>query len=225
MSAAHRAVLAEIHEATATLVESGLADDQNAAYESRTGQQTFVVRYSNMLPFAPLLKNVPYVDLYCEQRDNRSFNVLMLDGAVIQMVYEFSADQLTRHRLAFLPSPNLLDYQNFPELYEEEVLYADVVDKRAVTVPLRFDYDARAGVAVELRHPVSHLTLGQYSGCRVPVTAGVTPHAFIDFVLRSFYSTAYAHSVAAFPAPRHRFADCITDRERSVIHVGLPSRL
>lgn len=224
MSVVHRAILTEIHEATSSLVESGLADDQNAAYESKVGATTFVVRYSNMLPFAPVLKNVLYQDTYREQRANRSYNLLMLDGAIIQMVYEFTANRLTRHRLAFLPSPDLLDYQNSPELYEEEVLYADVVDKRAVTVPLRFDYDARPGVAVDLEHPVSHLTLGQYSGCRVPVTAGVTPHAFIEFILKSFYSTAYGAYGAGFPKPRHRFNRCITDRERAVVHVAVPGR-
>lgn len=221
----HRVILAEIWQATSSLVESGFADDQNSAYESRVGEDTFVVRYSNMLPFAPLLKSVPYVDAYREQRENRSFNLLMLDGAMIQMVYEFTSDRLMRHRLAFLPAPDLLEYQNYPELYEEEMLYADVVDRRAVTVPLRFDYDARGGVAVDLEHPTSHLTLGQYSGCRVPVTAGLTPHAFVEFILRSFYSSAYAQSGVAWPAPRHRFDNCITDRERTVVHVGVPSQL
>jgi len=143
----------------------------------------------------------------------------MLDGAMLQMVYEFAGRELVRHRLAFLPSPNLLDFQNDPELYVEELMYADVVENGVVTVPLRFDYDGRDGVAIELDHPLSHLTLGQYSGCRIPVTAGVTPHAFIDFVLRGFYKTA----ASSIGAPVVRFPECISAGERQVVHVGTPT--
>lgn len=207
------------------LVESGLADHQNSAYISQTGSATYVIRYSNLAPFGAMMKQRHYRDVYREQRRNRSYNFLMLDGALIQMVYEFAADKLLRHRLAFLPSPDLLEYQNHPDLYSEEVLYADVVEKAVVTVPLRFDYDVRDRVAVALDHPRSHLTLGQYSGCRIPVSAGVTPNAFIEFVLRSFYRRALGSVGIALPAPVLRFDACLADSERRVVHVGIPTYL
>lgn len=219
----HREVVREINAAIATLVEAGLADDQNNAYESKTGPDTFIVRYSNVATFGKALRDRPYEEMYWEFRQARSFNLLMLDGAMLQMVYEFVGGELVRHRLAFLPSPSLLDFQNDPDLYLEELMYADVVEKGVVTVPLRFDYDGRDGVAIELDHPLSHLTLGQYSGCRIPVTAGVTPHAFVDFVLRGFYKSAASSIGAELAAPVLRFPECIGAGERRVVHVGIPT--
>ena len=221
----HKDVLREINGAMIVLVESGLADHQNTAYISRTGRTTYIVRYSNLVPFSSMMKHRRYEDVYWEQRESRSYNFLMLDGALVQMVYEFTAGQLIRHRLAFLPSPNLLEYQNHPELYSEEVVYADVVNKGVVTVPFRFDFDARDGVPVALEHPMSHLTLGQYSGCRIPVSAGVTPHAFIKFVLHSFYHNALISVGIDLPPPVLRFDKCLEDPERRVVHIGIPTYL
>ena len=153
----------EVNGAIEVLVGHGLADDQNPAYVDRVGKNHYLVRYSNEPAFTAALRNRPYAEAYRELRLARSYNILMLDGAMLQMVYEFEDGDLKRHRLAFLPSPDLLEYQNNPELYEEELLYADVVDKGVVAVPLRFDFDCRPEVAVPLEHPISHLTLGQSS--------------------------------------------------------------
>ena len=223
MMAAHRRVVDEINGATAALVESGLADDQNPAYESQVGSGKYVVRYSRHATIGSALWNTPYDEAYRELREARSFNILMLDGAMLQMEYEFRNRRLVRHRLAFLPSPNLLEYQNDPEIYMQERMYADIVEKGAVTVPCRFDYDNREGVPVDLAHPVSHLTLGQYTACRIPVTAGVTPHAFVEFVLRSFYNTASSVVDLHLPKPLLRFDVCIASAERRTIHIGVPS--
>ena len=144
---------------------------------------------------------------------------------MVQMQYEFFRNQLVRHRLAFLPSPDLLEFQNNPGLYLREALYADVVDERVVTVPLRFDYDVREDVARELEHPKSHLTLGEYKLCRIPVMAAVTPNAFMAFILRSFYNAAAASVGAELPPPTLRFEECIADAERRVVHIGIPTYL
>ena len=223
MVTAHRKVVQEINSATAALVESGLADDQNPPYESQVGAGDYLVRYAPHSTVQSAFQNTPYDEAYQALRRARSFNVLMLDGALLQMEYEFRGRRLIRHRLAFLPSPDLLEYQNDPEIYIQERVYADVVEKGVVTIPCRFDYDSRAGIAVELAHPVSHLTLGQYTGCRIPVSAGVTPHAFVDFVLRSFYNTASSIVDVRLPKPLLRFEVCITRVERRTIHVGVPT--
>ncbi len=223
MVTAHRKVLQEINGATAALVESGLADDQNPAYESQAGTGDYLVRYSPHGGLGSAPRNTPYIDTYRELRRARSFNVLMLDGAMLQMEYEFRERRLVRHRLAFLPSPDLLEYQNNPEIYIQERMYADVVEKGVVTVPCRFDYDSRDGIAVEMDHPASHLTLGQYTACRIPVSAGVTPHTFVDFVLRSFYNTASSVVEVRLPKPLLRFEVCITPAERRTVHIGIPT--
>ncbi len=218
----HTAVAREINGAIEVLVGQGLADDQNTAYVDQIGVDHYLVRYSKEASFAAVLRNQTYVDAYRELRLARSFNILMLDGAMLQMNYEFVSGELLRHRLAFLPSPDLLEYQNNPELYEEELLYADVVDKGVVTVPLRFDFDGRPDVAIPVEHPRSHLTIGQYRDCRIPVSAGVTPRSFVDFVLASFYRSASRNLQVTLPQPVLRFAGCIDQAERELVHVNVP---
>ena len=219
----HRTVLREIESMTIYLVSAGLVDDQNSAYEKQIDSSTYRVQYVNTTPFSAGLAKVNYGEMYRDLRASRAFNFLMLDGALIQMFYEFGGDVLLRHRLAFLPAPDLLDFQNHPEIYARDVLFADVIDKRVVTVPFRFDYDRSEDVAKEIEHPKSHMTLGQYARCRVPVTAGVTPHAFMDFVLRSFYNSALSTLSEGLPAPALRFDQCIAESERRVVHIAIPT--
>jgi hypothetical protein len=57
----------------------------------------------------------------------------------------------------------LEEFQNNPDVYLEDELYADVIAKCNV--------------------PFSYLTLGHYENCRIPVTAPLTPHWSIDFIL------------------------------------------
>ena len=221
----HRSILRELEGTTSYLISEGLADDYVSAFERQTGAGCYSIRFSNSSASFSVLSSVRYAELYSDQRRARQYNFRMLDGALIQMSYEFDTVGLLRHRLAFLPAPDLLEFQNHSELYSEELLYADVVDMRIVTVPLRFDFDRREKIAADLVHPVSHLTLGNYNRCRVPVSAGVTPHAFVGFILRSFYGLASDSLVGSLPAPIVRFDGCIADAERRVIHIGVPTYL
>lgn len=100
-----------------------------------------------------------------------SYNMRMLDGALIHMMYRFRNNQLEAHRLAFFPSPFLGEFQNNPEIYLEDEIYAEVIMRNIVPFPLRFDFDCREEVVVEMYHPKSHLTLGQYQNCRIPVSS------------------------------------------------------
>ena len=221
----HRKVKDEINGAISALVNSGLADDYNFAYEANIGTNRHLILYSNEASFQSSTRNRSYVENYRTFRIERSFNVLMLDGAMLQMTYEFGDRRLVRHRLAFLPSPHLSQYQNDPETYLQEFMYADVVQKDVAAVPIRFDYDSREGITVELQHPISHLTLGQYTECRIPVSAGVTPHAFVDFVLRSFYDATSFGTIADLPRPKLRFDVSIAPAERRTIHVNVPTHI
>src|SRR5260370_37605465 len=137
-------VVNEITRLTRFLVEEGFADDQN--YPIRRGNhESATISFPNA-QLSLMLRNVPYDDIYESQRGARSYNILMLDGALIQINYEFKESSLIRCRLAFLPSPNLTAFQNDPELYEGDLMYAEVVSRQVVTVPIRFDFDDRAGV-------------------------------------------------------------------------------
>lgn len=223
LTALGRVLVDEITETTNSLVELGFADDQNYPYEVEQDRTT-LVRYPSTVAFATYLKDVPYEDVYSTQLQARAFNVRMIDGALLQMLYEVDkgAAALVRSRLAFLPAPNLLSFQDNADLYEDEALYADVLDRRIVTVPLRFDFDARPGVTKPIEHPMAHLTLGQYGGCRIPASSPPTPYLFVRFILQSFYNSALGAVAASLPPQSHRFDECIHISERQLIHIGVP---
>src|SRR3954453_22662167 len=101
-------------------------------------------------------------------------------------------------------------------------MYAEVVDQRIVSVPIRFDFDDRPGTAADVAHPRAHLTLGQYKNCRIATTAPLTPGAFVSFLLSSFYNTAMTAIAEGSPVAEHRFATTITDRERTLLHITAP---
>lgn len=219
MAAPHRQVMREINDAISDLIKSGLADDQNFPHERRVAKDIFRIQYSDSLSIQSSLRNQPYGDTYDGFRRRRAYNVLMLDGAMLQLFYEFRGPTLMHHRLAFFPSPDLLEFQNNPELYLEDQMYADVVHRGAVTVPIRFDYDNSVGVPSPIQHPTSHLTLGQYLNCRIPVSSGVTPHAFFGFIIRSFYNSASSLVELKMENAGLNFEQSIFDEERNLIHI------
>ena len=88
---------------------------------------------------------------------------------------------------------------------------------------MRFDYDARDDQYRELAHPKSHLTLGQYRNCRIPVTAPLTPFRFIDFILRNLYDNESDRYAENLPRPRGGvFAESIAPAEQGVVYVVVP---
>ena len=121
-----------------------------------------------------------------------------------------------------MPAPHLYDFQSSPEVYLEDELHGDVVAKSVVPFPLRYDYDKGNGCHRDVTHPKSHLTLGEYEHCRIPVSAPVTPHWFIDFVLRNFYDTPSRRYADELPPAGGSFDESITSNERRVVHVVVP---
>ena len=205
------------------LVETGLADDQNSAFQ-RSGRGNLVqVAFDTAEHVSVALKDRSYNEIYQYLVRERAYHAKMLDGALIQMMYLFDGVTLQRHRLAFFSAPHLEDFQNSPDIYLDDEIYADVVARNIVPFPVRFDYDARDGHHRELVHPKSHLSLGQYDNCRIPVTAPMTPFWFIDFILRNFYHTASDRHADRLPAQDGSFAESILPAERGIVHIVVPA--
>lgn len=214
----------EIEQATWFLVGRGLVDDQNVP-SRRTGSGGIIQLQAGYWDSAPRMQEkIPYTDLYERLIETRAYDLRFLDGALVQLQYEFEgSDLLLRSVLRFLPSPDLTSYQEDPDLYLRDELYGHVIDRRVVSVPFRFDFDGRAGVARDCLHPVSHLTLGQYPHCRVAAASAVSPYYFIEFVLRSFYRSQYELGTAELPGPFAAFPRTVTRAEESTIHLELPT--
>ena len=206
------------------LVEIGLAGDQNFAFRRDVTGGCIEITFPKAEHVSIALKDRAYNEIYAHLSQERAYNARMPDGALVQMMYVFSNGKLERHRLAFFPAPYLEEFQNNPDVYLEDEIYADVIARNIVPFPLRFDFDARDGFHRELSHPKSHLTLGQYENCRIPVTAPLTPLWFVDFVLRNFYHSAFDKYADGLPRRSDFFDDSILPAERGVIHVTVPAR-
>ena len=211
----------EIYDLTGAMIEVGLSVDQNfpseKVFPGENGPLT-ELSISGSDEISVALKHRPYPETYTALKESRAYNIRMIDGALLQMRYRFEEQRLVKHILAFYPSPDLLEYQNDPELYELEVLYADVIRKDVVTTPIRFDFDE--GAFKELIHPKSHFTIGQYKNCRIPVLTAMTPFRFINFVLRAFYNSPFQEYCSEWKSSAPDFPASATELERAQLHLA-----
>jgi len=136
------------------------------------------------------LKNIAYTSVYKDLSENNQYHLKLPDGGFMVFQYQFNTENLLKkHRLAFFPSPILPTVEEAPELYNHDQLYGDIILDRIVRFPIRFDYDPEN---YEQRyHAHSHLTLGQFDNCRIPVSSAVEPNIFFLFILRNFYFQLY----------------------------------
>jgi hypothetical protein len=214
----------EIDSLVGYLVEKGLSIDQNFALRRDLGGFRVEITFAQATHVSAALGDLSYPEIYDHLAQERAYNVRLPDGALLQLMYTFTNKTLERHRLAFFPSPHLVEFQSNSEIYINEHPYVDIVAKNIVVFPLRFDYDCREGVPRVVEHPKAHLTLGQYRNCRIPVTAPLAPGMFVDFVLRHFYHTAHRRYANDLPAGTTIFKNTIIAAEERLIHVRLPGR-
>lgn len=209
----------QINEIISILVTEGLADHQRFPAVRSVGSQTQIT-----IPDAPnlsaSLKNKPYTEIYEELRKSEAYHIRMLDGALIQFLFTFDNNVITSHRLAFFPSPMLEMYDSAPDHYDLDELFADIVGEYSVKFPVRFDYSSSDEEHRDVDHPKSHLTLGQYKGCRIPVNSPLTPFRFMRFTLRNFYNPAYFAVDLDAKARLSGFADSITAAEQGILFVA-----
>ena len=210
----------QVESLTARWIELGFCDQQNPPVLRALGHENEEISIASQGRMAMALKNVEYKQIYDELVRSRMYNMKMLDGALVQLLYRFHRRRIVKHCLAFYPSLYLDEFQNRPDIYKEDVIYAEVVKRSIVPFPLRFDFDEEA--AVNLMYPRSHLPLGQYRNCRIPVSAPLTPSLFLDFILRNFYYAAHSQEGQSRAVATDRFQETITGQERTVLHMQTP---
>ena len=218
-------VFTQIQKLTSKLIELGLVIDQCfPSIKELDNSQKLEVNISGIKSDSTsiFLKKIPYRTMYHKLVESRFYNIKMIDGALIQMQYIFSNDSIERHRLSFFPNPDVYLFQNYPELYLENEL-----DIRFVCVPLRFDFDNSinnngVSVAQPIIHPVSHLTIGQYTNCRIPVSSALTPYQFIEFIIRNFYNTNNDSFTDYLDKWDKCFEACIFEEEKTLINISIP---
>lgn len=212
-----RDIYNQITSLTSALIESGLCVEENFPSMIDYPYCRKEISISNK-DHSIFFKGITYAEMYYAALKKRLYNIRMIDGALLSLSYTFNNDKLISHRLSYFPSPNLVAFQNEPKLYENDELYADILNRQIVAVPIRFDYDIEAGCP--LSHPISHLTLGQYKNCRIPVSSALTPYQFISFVVLNFYH--FSNLQLSFSKFKLSFADTILPEEREYIHICTP---
>lgn len=148
-----------------------------------------------------------------------SYSMVLFDGAVIQMTYDFDGNDLVGHRLVYFPCPFEIDEALLDELPLLDVieLYAESRQTtcRLVT-PMRFDFDPRSA---HTGHPASHLSLNGLD-CRWPVTAPLSPGHFVRFVFSQFYPHLFVALSFVREWPVSHRNRTITDHDESGLHVS-----
>jgi hypothetical protein len=166
------------------------------------------------------MKDVSYDDVYNELDRNQDYHIKLVDGGLLTFQYSFDPeDNLSEHRLTYFPCPTLPSIDDAPALYHEDEPYGDITAKRIVRFPVRFDYTPVAHRDVV--HPASHLTLGQYANCRIPVAGPLGPVSFGMFVLRNFYNQAYTRHKNLFDKKPQNLlrVESISGAERRITHI------
>jgi hypothetical protein len=213
--------LKQLGQLTTAMVGLSLSNDQNFASTHGDVDGDFEITVNNATSMSVALKNIAYRDIYCELEKARCFNFKMLDGALVTLRYRFRAGAVCEHVLCYFPSPDLENFQNDPEVYLLDEIYADVIERNIVPFPVRFDFSNDAAKFVDVHHPYSHLTLGQYQNCRIPVCSPLSPFTFGSFILRNFYNTAFRRYSEELPTAELLFPNTITANERKIPHVVL----
>ena len=176
-------VFRELKKITQELIRCGLAEE----YNFPVVRQTDIV-WEKYQDISRYLKNMEYAAIYNEIERNHNYNIKLPDGGIMQLMYRFNGKgtELSAHRLGYYPSPSYEIYQNDAELYDADYIYGDILNKDVLPVVIRADY-SRAPEESEVHHPYSHITLGGYKNCRIPVDRPISPMKFVRFIMEHFY--------------------------------------
>lgn len=213
--------MGQINRIIGELVQAGLIDDQNFA-TSRLSNGLREVRFDGAEEITIALKDLPYSDVYRSFIKNRTYNVLMFDGGMMQIMYTFRRSTLLRHRLAYFPKPGVEEQYVPSDTDVRDAIYEEFIEENTLPCAFRFDYDADTDRHKLVNHPKGHLSIGQFDDCRIPTTGPLTPGQFFDFILRNFYHRAFQRYRPSVPGGSRAFPEDIHAEERRIVHISLP---
>lgn len=211
----------QINTIMSELIGNSLINEYNSCkYDNTTKELSWSSKEA--LNISYVLKNEDYRFIYKTCINKGAYNFIFIDGSLIQMMYRLDrrSKKIIAHRLAYLPNPNVEIYsnnENFDEEYYDSLdMFSEFIDKNSLPVPIRFDYDDNEDYYVECTHTYSHLTLGNYQNCRIPVTTPITPYKFIDFILKNFYHDKY---INFHDKCDNKFENLLSDKEKEIIYL------
>lgn len=203
------------------LVEHGAADRFTMPSVSSSNKFTGDIGFHDEIDISSVLRGQPYSQLYSAMVQREMFHVLLPDGGLLQFMYKVRLGKVAKHRLAFYPAPDLRPFDSDVLSYLQDSIWGHVVSEFHMPVVLRFDYDASEAAFVPFVHSFSHLTLGQYPRCRIPVSGPMTPWAFARLILRNFYGRCFDSLRSDRVFDNVRFERSLIPSEEQATHLAL----
>lgn len=210
----------ELNDITKHLISKGIVDDQNFPSMRKDVSGNDVISVSATNGFSFMCKE-DYIKTYERLSDDRVYNVRFVDGGLALLMYTVKNNNIIKHRLTYYPSPLLDNYASQPEAYMMDQLYLDIISRKIIPFPIRFDFDPDNHIDME--HPVSHLTLGDVDVCRIPITSAITPIWFFKFLLSNFYRTKGTDCLSDIPKHKCFENRTLTASEAKMVHMTIPS--
>jgi hypothetical protein len=184
-----REIQIEMQEVMDLFGELGIAIDANNVVLNEYTRDCFRVSWTGVPHLAYLFSETASIADYELILRRRDLNVLLADGAILQMCYDVEFDEIARHRLCYFPCPIKFDDEDLLAIGGVvdllNVLSAEeLLSRTRMLAPIRFDFDREEA---RTDHPHSHLTIGKVS-CRVPVFGPLSVAHFIKFVMANYHS-------------------------------------
>jgi hypothetical protein len=190
-------IKSEIEIITAVLAKAGLLRDSNSPVIKASYISTSVSWQSNP-HLSYCFGSYGRIAHYCELLNKRDYNLLFVDGSIVQFFYYLEKDRVTKHMLCYYPCP----YDFSPEEIEElgisdlpDIIGGDELLGRIKLVsPIRFDFDLKPRPK---DHPFSHLSAIKDT-CRIPAFGPISVGHFVRFVIRYFYAERFQEIVSRY---------------------------
>lgn len=178
----------DINEMISALIRCALVNAQHYPIIKGEARHCCTVGFENDDKISIALGDGTYLDVYDSLLRNNVYSMRLLDGGLIQLSYSFADAKIIRHRLAFFPNPHVERInESCCDDEESEGMALMFLRRCVVPFPIRFDFNIDDATFLPVEHPRSHLTLGGFECCRIPVSSPIPPITFMRFILRNFY--------------------------------------
>jgi hypothetical protein len=116
------------------MIKSGISQIYNESIFFK-GKNTISVIIK--CPIPNMTKIINIIDRYKKFIENRFYNFILFDGALIQIFYRFEMDKIVEHRLAYVPCPITLTCK---EIYDDSIIeMIDIIKENNVELNKRLN--------------------------------------------------------------------------------------
>jgi hypothetical protein len=211
MSRIANKIRADIATLTTQLIHCGICFDQTFP-ECKKVDDLHLVSWEAMTSFSHALRNIDAIRIYEKFIRDKSYNFVLRDGSLIQLLYTFRNEDLISHRLCYFPYPE--------KITQEQGDFDEIFSGFERGPMIRIDFSSE--LHEDFFHSHTHLHLGSLENCRIPTSAPVGPNVFVLFILRNFYPELAQKYLSMFPLERgEKFVTSIQPVELKEIHIGL----